>query len=427
MKHLYLFAAMASVCANAWSQELPATNEPNEGLYFMQCYIRQYSDRAINTFINFQMVKDGENNNYVLHGIVDELIEYGSMRQDGKIEKVSDLRGHIGSDGLLTIAPWQHVMRQQDENGVWHDVYFTGGHCGWDFTDEDDLKQSDNNSNLAVKDLPVLLTVRDNNGEYTSMYSENGFFFVWENESTDEKRFHYCDYFQVSGDITQYNAIFNAEGHDSDNHLPIAPHKSFYMDWVGAKIFHGYVVIVDDIMKISSAWQPHSYNNASAPAVTFSRNATDSDVWNSINTLCGISGNPLNAFLWEIDSDRNLIGDEANLTVKTRQDEWGNMVIDVPTYRRMYYTPEGHLSMSFNTEYPQVITIYRFIPEVKLPGNGDNGDNGDNGENAILTQTESDGHDNVEYFNLQGMRLNNPVRGTIVIERKGMNCRKIRF
>ena len=147
----------------------------------MQCYIRQYSDRAINTFINFQMVKDGENNNYVLHGIVDELIEYGSMRQDGKIEKVSDLRGHIGSDGLLTIAPWQHVMRQQDENGVWHDVYFTGGHCGWDFTDEDDLKQSDNNSNLAVKDLPVLLTVRDNNGEYTSMYSENGFFFVWEN------------------------------------------------------------------------------------------------------------------------------------------------------------------------------------------------------------------------------------------------------
>lgn len=419
MKHLYLFAAFAAFCMPATAQDTPTQTPPSEGMYVAHCYVRQYSDISAITFLNFQLHRDEAKGDYVVYGLVDELMAYGTISQYGTVEKTADIRAVFDSEkGVLTLNPWQKVMRQQDDAGEWHDVYFTGGYCNYDFMDEETLKQTDNRSNLAVKDLPVELTVSHGDG-YTCLSGNSGFFFVWENPAEEEIRFRYCDYFCVSGMISQFNAVGNAEGMDDDEHLPLPPHKAIYDSNIKTPIpYHAYVTVDGDILSVSN-WQYGTYNPGVTPAVTFRRG--DDGVWRGESLMYAYFGNPLYCYLWQIDESGELIGDEMNYSVTMDEDEWGNPTVQLPPHRKMLYDkPGGNIDYrTSNVPYAQTLTVYRKLPEIKETDNG--GDDAIEAARATYTGTAP------EYFNLQGMPLAHPARGTVVIERRGTSSRKIVF
>lgn len=409
MKLLFKAALMAALLPTM------ALAAPNTGMYFSQAYFRNYSDKGVNSFINMQLTPSPDKDNtYILYGLIDEVINVSKITTDGDVEKLAELEGYFDEEkNQITLPSWQRVMRQKDENGEWHDVYFTGGHCGWDFEEEDRL-QADNYSNLAVKGLPVNLSVNNSeSASYSFLNCDVDFFFVWENPADNPKRFHYCEYFNCYT-ISQFNAIGFCEGLDEEECLPIAPHKSYFDSSVKITPYHCFVDIDGDDMSITN-WSYGTYGGTTYPAVTFKRNE-DSNSWTGVNLLSAVYGNPLNVYLWQVDENSELLGTERNLTVTTDSDEWGNTVVHVPAYRAMYYNPlNGKEDFRSNNRPARDLILYRTLPKLNIPDIDTN-----------ITPCEiSDSETPVEYYNLQGMRIVNPTRGSIVIERRGNSSRKL--
>jgi len=416
IKTALAFAALiACIMPTAHTQ---ATNTPYEGLYYLQSYSMHFTDYDVQSYINFRLMPDEtEANTYILAGLVHDVIEHNRFTDDGSIEQLADLKAVLDPEsGRLTIKPGQIVMRQKySADGEWHNIYFTGGYCGWDFWKEEDLKETyeKDGHNLAVKDLAVVLTPHYTKG--VPLYTNDAnFFFVWDNPESDTERIHYANFFEISGAVTAFNAV-NCPGKMDSQGLPVPPVKSFYNSTEeNLEGWTTFVEVIDNSITITGGFG-EPIGSANTPIV-FSKTGDDGE-WYAENTLTSIFGNPCYKFVEEANEDGTKASGSGLTITWGKKDEWGNPLVGLPGWgTTLYYDLDKtkvFLPFKAIKNVPSNIVLYRELPDLKFVG-----------ESAIPMVGNDISLKTPEYYNLQGMRISNPERGTIVIERCGTVTRK---